>query len=389
MPLEKGGRADKKGNQYEINCIIYEILKILDEINYSIVIEALGVDEIGTDILVTTFEGIKEHQQCKARNASKKSWGISDLRARNILSAWKTQLNRDDNRNVALVSPMECSFLVDLNDRANNTSGKAEDFYAVQIMKSGKEFQDFYKDFCTEMCLNYEKDTDIIKSIDYLRRINYKPMPEYTLRELINQSIQFLFISEKDVVYNALVSLVVTKDILGKEITQSLLYDFFKVQKIELRLRDNDDRIVPRVNEINQEYRETFKSLQEGLIERKEFGRCIELIENEKSFIICGSAGYGKSGCTEAILNYCERKRMPYIAIKLDRRIPKANCERWGQELGLPSSAAYAIHCISKNEKAVIVLDQLDALRWTQANSSEAISICMELIRQVKYLNRE
>ena len=113
MPLEKGGRADKKGNQYEINCIIYEILKILDEINYSIVIEALGVDEIGTDIFVTTFEGVKEHQQCKARNASKKSWGISDLRAKNILSAWKTQLNRDDGRRVALVSPMECSFLVD------------------------------------------------------------------------------------------------------------------------------------------------------------------------------------------------------------------------------------------------------------------------------------
>lgn len=389
MPLEKGGRADKKGNQYEINCIIYEILKILDEINYSIIIEALGVDEIGTDILVTTFEGIKEHQQCKARNASKKSWGISDLRARNILSAWKTQLNRDDNRNVALVSPMECSFLVDLNDRANNTSGKAEDFYVVQIMKSGKEFQDFYKDFCAEMCLNYEKDTDIIKSIDYLRRINYKSMPEYTLRELINQSIQFLFRSEKDVVYNALVSLVVTKDILGKEITQSVLYDYFKNQKIELRLRDNDDRIAPRVNEINQEYRETFKPLQEGLIERKEFDRCIELIENEKSFIICGSTGYGKSGCTEAILNYCERKQIPHISIKLDRRIPKGNCERWGQELGLPSSAAYAIHCISKNEKAVIVLDQLDALRWTQANSSEAISICMELIRQVKYLNHE
>lgn len=389
MPLEKGGRADKKGNQYEINCIIYEILKILGEINYSIVIEALGEDEIGTDILITTFGGIKEHQQCKARNASKKSWEISDLRARNILSAWKTQLNRDDNRNVALVSPMECSFLVDLNDRAHNTSGKAEDFCAVQIMKSSKEFQNFYKDFCTEMGLNYEKDTDIIKSIDYLRRINYKPMPEYTLRELINQSIQFFFISEKDVVYNALVSLVVTKDILGKEVTQSMLYDYFKNQKIELRLRDNDDRIVPRVNEINQEYRETFKPLQEGLIERKEFDRCIELIENEKSFIICGSAGYGKSGCTEAILNYCERKSMPYIAIKLDRRIPKENCERWGQELGLPSSAAYAIHCISKNEKAAIVLDQLDALRWTQANSSEAISVCMELIRQVKHLNRE
>ncbi len=183
--------------------------------------------------------------------------------------------------------------------------------------------------------------------------------------------------------------MVVTEDILGKEITQSMLYDYFKNQKIKLRLRDNDDRIAPRIKEINQEYRETFKPLQEGLIDRKEFGSCIDAIENEKSFIICGSAGYGKSGCTEAILNYCERKRMPYIAIKLDRRIPKGNCERWGQELGLPSSVAYAIHCISKNEKAIIVLDQLDALRWTQANSSEAISVCMELIRQVKYLNRE
>lgn len=60
--------------------------------------------------------------------------------------------------------------------------------------------------------------------------------------------------------------------------------------------------------------KQTFKPLQEGLIERKEFGRCIELIESEKSFIICGSAGYGKSGCTEAVLNYCERKSMPYIA---------------------------------------------------------------------------
>ena len=389
MPLEKGGRADKKGNQYEINCIIYEILKILDEINYSIVVEALGVDEIGTDILVTTFEGIKEHQQCKARNASKKSWEISDLRARNILSAWKIQLNRDDNRRVALISPMECSFLVDLNDRAHNTSGKSEDFYVIQILESDKRFQNFYKSFCIEMGLNIEKNTDILKSIDYLKRIYYKQMSEYEIRELINQSIQSLFKSEKNIVYNALVSLVVTKDILGKEITQSMLYDYFKNQKIEFRLRDGDDRIAPRINKINQEYRETFKPLQEGLIDRKEFGSCIDAIENEKSFIICGSAGYGKSGCTEAILNYCERKRIPYIAIKLDRRIPKGNCERWGQELGLPSSVAYAIHCISKNENAVIVLDQLDALRWTQANSSEAISVCMELIRQVKYLNRE
>lgn len=65
MPLEIGGRADKMGNRYEIRCIIYEMLKVLREINYSVVIEALGDDEVGTDILITDFEGRKEHQQCK------------------------------------------------------------------------------------------------------------------------------------------------------------------------------------------------------------------------------------------------------------------------------------------------------------------------------------
>lgn len=59
MPFEKGGRADKQGNSYEINCIIYELLKVLNEKNYSVIIEALGIDEVGTDILVTTFDDSK------------------------------------------------------------------------------------------------------------------------------------------------------------------------------------------------------------------------------------------------------------------------------------------------------------------------------------------
>lgn len=389
MPFEKGGRADKQGNKYEINCIIYEILKVLDETNYDVIVEALGADEIGTDILVTTFDGQKEHQQCKARNASKEYWDISDLKAKDIFSTWKVQLNRDNSRRVSLVSPMACSFLFDLHNRACNTSGKVEDFYSIQIMKSSKEFQKFYKSFCVAMDLDCDKDVDVLKSIDYLKRIFYKQISEYELQERVNQNIQYLFSSEQKVVYNALLSFVVVEDILGKEITQSVLCDYFIKQGIALRLKDGDKRIAPRINEINREYRENFRTLQGGLIYREEFDDCIKAIENEKSAIISGSAGYGKSGCTEAILNYCEERKLPHIAIKLDRRIPHKNCEIWGQELGLPGSIVYSIHCISRNENAVIILDQLDALRWTQANSSEALAVCMELIRQVEYLNCE
>lgn len=51
----------------------------------------------------------------------------------------------------------------------------------------------------------------------------------------------------------------------------------------------------------------------------------------------------------------------------------------------LRDSIVYALNAISKDKTAVLVLDQLDALRWTQANSSEALAVCMEMIRQVGY----
>ena len=48
--------------------------------------------------------------------------------------------------------------------------------------------------------------------------------------------------------------------------------------------------------------------MKEGLINRKEFGECIETINDEQSFVITGNAGYGKSGCTEAILIIANKK---------------------------------------------------------------------------------
>lgn len=394
MPFESGGRADKQGNTYEYNCAIYEMLRIFDEVNYSVTIEALGDDEKGTDVFVTTMKGEKEHQQCKARNGSKDKWDISGLRAKGIFKTWEFQLNRGDERRVALVSPMTCSFLVDLHSRSLNTSGNPSDFYYAQINKSSQEFQKFYEDFCAEMRLKIIEENGIIernvlKSIDHLRKTFYKQVSETELQERIYQSIHFLFRNDKNIVYNAMYSFVCKENILGVEITQPVLMDYLKKQGIEMRLRDGDDRILPRLKEINQEYRDAFKPLKEGLVHRKEFEKCINAIKNEKSFIISGAAGHGKSGCTEAIMDYCESKKIPHIAIKLDQRVPHGNCEIWGKELGLSGSIVHAMHCISRNERAVIVLDQLDALRWTQANSSEALLVCMELIRQVRYFNRD
>lgn len=83
------------------------------------------------------------------------------------------------------------------------------------------------------------------------------------------------------------------------------------------------------------------------------------------------------------------KKNIPYLAIKLDKRIPNGTAEKWGKDLGLPASIAHCIHSVSKNESAVIILDQLDALRWTQAHSRDALLVCSQIINQVEKLNFE
>jgi len=389
MPLEKGGRADKQGNQYELNCIIFELLNVLDETNSSVMIEPLGTDEKATDIIVTKPNGKRELQQCKARNGSFDKWNIGDLKSLNLFEIWKMHLNRDSNINVALVSPLTCTFLVDLYNRACNSNDNAKDFLNVQIRKSSKDFQRFYDRFCKEMKIDINDDIDVLKSIHYLKRILYKQISEYELKQSINQKIQYLFCNQVETVYNSLLSFVVTQEIYAKEITSTVLLAYLEKESLELRLIDKDRRVIPVLNELNKFYRYNFRPLRGRLIYRKEFGECITALKQEKNIIISGNAGCGKSSCTEAVIDYCENQYIPYVAIKLDQRMPTGSSSSWGEELGLPSSIPHSLHKAAMNDKAVIILDQLDALRWTQANSRAAINVCTELIREVKRLNLE
>ena len=349
MPTEKGGRADKAGNEYEKDCIIFEFLKIISEKNYSVTIEALGDDEKGTDILVVRKDGTIEHQQCKKRNASMEYWRLSDLKEKYILKNWRIQLERDSNRYVALVSPVQCTFLVDLHDRACNTNGRPRDFYTYQIEKSDQKFKRFYENLCEEMGIDWTSEYGLAKSIDFLKRMNAKHISEYALEESIQQGISYYFRTNPTNVYDALLGYIEKGNILGKEIAILTLRELFVKKNIEMRLLDGDKRIVPQIDRLNKEYRSYFRPLREGLIERYEFKECIDCIREEQSFIISGNAGAGKSGCTEVVLDYCEKENIPYLAIKLDRRIPQSSCEEWARKLGFSGSISYSIDAVSKN----------------------------------------
>ncbi|MGB4589322.1 MAG: hypothetical protein WBI17_08830 [Clostridiaceae bacterium] len=389
MPYELGGRADKSGNRYEIRVVVNFLLNVFEEKNDYLILEALGDDEQGIDILVGHNNGSKEGIQCKGRNGSKNFWDFGTANAKAIFSNWKFHLDRDSSNQVSLASPLHFTLLEDLINRSKNTSDLPLDFYNHQVSSSSKEFIKFFSNFCSALSIDPLIENDLARCIDYLKRIHCRQFPDSQLKDIVLDRIRYLFLDDATVVYDRLIAWIIDGDILGKKITSAYISDFIRKSDLKLKNLAFDQRLIPKLNELNQEFKEAFISLDGGLLDREEFFSCRAALESGRSLLIHGKAGCGKSGCTEDIINYCDENNIQYVGIKLDKRIPSGNAERWGQKLGLPTSIAHCIHSVTKDDRAVIILDQLDALRWTQSNSSDSLLVCSEIIKQVSRLNIE
>lgn len=218
MAYQRGGRTDKAGNKYETNYFILQLLRVIDEEIYSVIIEATGDDENGIDIWITNKDGTREGQQCKGRNFNKDKWTLSSINKYNILKTWKFQLERDTKNSVSIVSPISFVLLEDLISMAKNSSGDAKDFYNNQILKTNEETKKFYFDYCKGMELDITKEIDQIKSLDYLKRTYYRQVPDAELKNIIMTKIKYLFCGDADSVYNMLLDFIVNNDIWGRTI---------------------------------------------------------------------------------------------------------------------------------------------------------------------------
>jgi hypothetical protein len=389
MPQEVGGRADKLGNRYEGRWVVKQLLRVINEEIYSIIVEAVGPEEEGVDVWVFKNDGSRECQQCKVRNASEELWSIGDLNRKGILKKSKIQLDANTDTTYALVSPLSCTMLTDLHQRAI-TGDNEKYFYEHQIKNSGKKLNVFFEAYCKYMNINVLNEKDLNKVYDYLRRTQYYQYPD-DRNEKMNLLCEIgrLFVGDSDAVYSLISEYCLEQDLLGKQITGNMLLSYLKEKGINPRNLALDTRILPRINTLNQEFKESFSPVNNVVIDREEVKICLEEIEKGNSIVIHGKAGSGKSGCVYKIIEELEKKEILSLALKLDRRVPNQSAQKYGDSLGLPASPSYCLYELSRSKRSVLILDQLDAIRWTNSHSSTAIEVCKEIIRQVRQLNQD
>lgn len=385
MPYEVGGRADKQGNKYEFNWIILKFIDIISEKIDAIKIEPIGPEGECVDVLVRYKNGSTEAQQCKGRNASKESWSLADLNQKGILKSWKRHLERDPQIKVSLVSPLSFTSFSDLIYRAK-TNDEAQSFikYQVDTSPEVRKLLNNYIDY-----LEFSKERDIQKIINFLSRTVIRQEPYPDNEEFIKDKVSQYFIGDATSIKSKFINLILQGEIYGRWLSFQDLEKFIKNEKIEFRNLARDDRIMPRIHILNDEYKNSFKTLDSGLKIRTQFDECKKYIQEGKSIIIHGKAGNGKSGLTENIIDWCNKSNILHLDLKLDCYIPEGTAQGWGEKLGFPASISYCLNAFSKEDHAVLILDQLDALRWTARNSKSSLATCLELIREIRNLNSE
>lgn len=389
MAFEAGGRADKFGNRYETRWLVKQFLRLIKGEVATVVLEPIGEEEEGVDIRIKNLDNSLEFHQCKGRNASKEYWTLSDLNSKNIFTNAKKHLEANSNLNFYFVSAVSARTLGDLADRARNSNDNPLDYYNFQIKKSGAETNKAFEGVMKYFGLNVDNEDDLNVGFFYLKRLFMILYPDdINQKDELLDTIKQLYIGDPESIYSLIINYPLEKDMLGKEINTHMLDSYIVSNKnIEHRLLHKDPRILPTIEKLNNEFDSSFIAINDSIMTRKETESCFEEILKGNSVLLHGKAGTGKSGCIYELVRKLKENGIAYLSLKLDRRLPENTTEKYGENLGFSASPIHCLDSISQNKNAVIILDQLDAIRWTNTHSNTALEVCKDLIREVINMN--
>ncbi|WP_210472268.1 ATP-binding protein [Vibrio crassostreae] len=390
MALEAGGYAEKLGNRYEANWIAYQLLRLLQEKISYVTVEPLGDDEIGVDLIIGNIDGSYEHHQCKASSGNDEHWTLPKLKSSNILHNASFQIGRGA-REFHLVSPLSNRTISDLCESALNSNSIPFDFLEHQV-KQSQVREKCFNVLSEHLGLSNNSEEDIKKTMLFLRRfkiIRYD-LNKHNQSELEDKASS-LFSGSSTKLVQFLKYYPVEYNKLRNKITANQLLSDLEKNGFVARGIPEDERVLTVVENLSKEFEDSIKPflICNQLIKRKELDNITDSLKENAVTLIRAEAGIGKSSLLLELHNYLRDSGVISIPIRLDRRSPKDNLDAFGRTLGFPYSPSLSLSTLAQHNKVVIILDQLDAIRWTGAHSNIALHICQELINQAIALRKE
>lgn len=383
MSLERGGRGDKEGNRYEDRFFAKLLLELLLEKLVSIEVEPLGKEGEGVEFVATAPDGERRYYQCKGANGANTSWRSYDLKHHNVFRHAKEHILSGKNHTYYFISPVPYDELDSLCNRARSCCGTEETF-AEQVSNPSLRK---WKKYCEVEFQETGEQLIYLLSQCYFE---LQPAGEGPRRDL-EDLISLLFIEDDShsatTIRILLERFANDQSYWGRPIISSDVDKWLRHQGIHQRMREQDSRCLPRIQKLNQTYKERFLAIDSGLIHRTETDKVLQHILAGKSVIVLGTAGTGKSGCLQEVIQALESQDVPYLSLSLDKGQPARSPDQYGRFLDLPDSPVATLFRVAGGRRCVLVFDQLDALRWTNSRTSSMLDVCKVMLRQIQQFN--
>ncbi|MBN8603119.1 MAG: hypothetical protein J0M26_18930, partial [Planctomycetes bacterium] len=392
MAYEPGGYADKLGNRYEGRWVVQQMLLLLNERLSSIQIDAVGSDQKGVDLWVTHLDKTRVAQQCKGENGNKANWSIRDLCSREVLAYLKQQLLGYPTHRFTFVSSTPANELRDISRSAQDSTGESQSFYDNQIAVGSKPRRQAFSAFCSCLRLDEKRPSDREIAFDLLRRSDFHLFSDdREQKEQLKCMANLLVAGDSGSVIALLADYA--QDHLRRPIYAKDLRDYLEASKCPPRRLLADGRVTPRLKELQEEFVESIQQHLAGgtFIPRAEVEELHNAVFDEEpvdAIVLHGLAGHGKSG---VLLDLCKRLSnldVPFLAVRLDRKQPTETPRSFGKSLDLPDSPVISLCIASDDRPCVLILDQLDALRWTSAHAAQGIDMCKGILREVRAMRQ-
>lgn len=385
MALEVGGRADKSGNQYENHFLGKQLLLLAEGKLKTVEVEPLGEEGKGVEFISERDDGSRIYYQCKASNGSNDHWTISALAGHKVFRNAKQHISRNPGNEFRFISPLSYGGLNDLCERARrNHSGK--DFLLHQV--SNEQLRELFSSCESEFDLSRENEDELNQLVYILSKCHFEQVisTQDSLQD-VEERIEWFFTGLPKVARLVLENYVNDTGKYGVALSNYDVVHFMAEHGHQLRDYGRDETVLQRINTINSIYWGEYKPINGALFPRDSAESTINHLLSGNSVVLHGKAGSGKSGCVELISQHLLAHQIPHLRIKLDKYMPCNSSVQYGRDLDLPDSPVRCLQKVSGGKPCVLILDQLDALRWTASHSPTALAVCRELISQVKTAN--
>jgi hypothetical protein len=376
MPVP-GGVSDKFGNRFEGRWTVLNMAMVLGETANSIWLEPWDDSGEGIEFTLRSAQG-DSHHQVKRQVSGSVQWTIKRLDQVEVLASAKAHL-AEPAATFAFVSTSP-SMLHSLVETAN-TSDSYEGFRGQLNKEDDQSFRD--------LVARWDPWTEE-QAYGALRRIEAPIIDEATLIKMVRGNVASLVEGDPDSVVDFLAAYAL--DHLTQDIGASALWAHLKGRGHEPRDWWRNESVVHRFAEQRQRVLiETARSLIAGVVIPRDIVEELTTIltsdQSGQLVVVVGDAGTGKTVVLAELVTRVGAAGMEVLPLRVDRltaagfAAPQTAADI-GERLHLPASPAAVLANLARGRRAVLVVDQLDAVSLLSGRNPAAFEAIDEVIRQ-------